>query len=195
MLAPHERVLEGLVTTENEDGSVNLAPMGPVTDDCQTHFLLKPFQTSTTYANLKRTGKAAFHVTDDVAMLAAAAIGRLSACDVPEMRTEQGYHIVGTACRWYGLEVVDQVIDTERAQFACSVVAIGTLREYFGLNRAKHAVLEAAILATRIRLLPPAEIEEQLSRLRPWVEKTGALVEHQAFEMLTRYVRENQVPE
>lgn len=194
MLAPHERVLEGLVTTENEDGSVNLAPMGPVTDDRQTHFLLKPFQTSTTYANLRRTGRAAFHVTDDVAMLAAAAIGRLSASDVPEIRLEQGFHIVGSACRWYGLQVVEQVVDTERAQFTCNVVASGTLREYFGLNRAKHAVLEAAILATRIRLLPMDEIEEQLNRLRPWVEKTGALVEHEAFEMLTRYVRENQVP-
>jgi hypothetical protein len=109
----------------------------------------------------------------------------------PRIRLEQGFHIVGTACRWYGLQVVDQVVDTERAQFQCRVVAGGTLREYFGLNRGKHAVLEAAILATRVHLLPPDEIAEQFAKLRPWVEKTGALVEHQAFEMLSQYVQEN----
>ena len=33
-------------------------------------------------------------------------------------------------------------------------VAEGRRRDFFGLNRAKHAVVEAAILATRVPLLP-----------------------------------------
>ena len=35
-------------------------------------------------------------------------------------------------------------------------------REFFGFNRAKHAVLEAAILATRVELLPADEILSEL---------------------------------
>ena len=35
------------------------------------------------------------------------------------------------------------------------VVDSGRLRDFFGFNRAKHAVIEAAILATRIDFLEP----------------------------------------
>ena len=61
-------ILEGIVTTRNEDGTINVAPMGPVVDPAEapriTNLLLRPFQTSTTYANLARTRQGVFHVTD-----------------------------------------------------------------------------------------------------------------------------------
>ena len=59
-------ILEGLMTTVNADGTVNVSPMGPRVDAGLTTFTLRPFQTSTTYCNLKRTGMGVFHVTDDV---------------------------------------------------------------------------------------------------------------------------------
>jgi hypothetical protein len=64
------------------------------------------------------------------------------------------------------------------------VVASGTLREFFGFNRAKHAVLEAAILATRTDFLPAAEILSEFARLRVAVDKTGGPAERRAFELL-----------
>lgn len=67
---------------------------------------------------------------------------------------------------------------------AVEVVHTEIVREFFGFNRAKHAVLEAAILATRIGLLPRSEIESEFERLAVIVKKTGGQQEHQAFAHL-----------
>ena len=61
--------------------------------------------------------------------------------------------------------------------------------DFFGFNRARHAVLEAAILATRGHLLPAVEIQAELARLRPWVDKTGEPAEHRAFQFLSEYIQ------
>jgi uncharacterized protein len=68
------------------------------------------------------------------------------------------------------------------------VVDRGTIREFFGFNRAKHAVVEAAILATRTAFLPPEEIRGEFARLAVLVEKTGGPREHEAFEFLERFI-------
>ncbi len=70
-------LLEGVVTTLNGDDSPHIAPMGPIVDERFTRLLLRPFRTSVTYQNLKRTGQGVLHVTDDVELIARAAVGRL----------------------------------------------------------------------------------------------------------------------
>ena len=69
------RILEGIVTTLNRDDSVNLSPMGPIVDSQFNTLVLRPFRLSQTYNNLRRTGQGVFHVTDDVTLIAQAAIG------------------------------------------------------------------------------------------------------------------------
>jgi len=49
-------ILEGLVTTRNPDGSVNVAPQGPITSAALTTLTFRPFPESNTYANLQRRG-------------------------------------------------------------------------------------------------------------------------------------------
>ena len=74
---PDGKLLEGIVTTRNADGSPHLAPMGPIVDKQFDALLLRPFRSSTTYLNLKRTGQGVLHVTDDVELFARAAVGEL----------------------------------------------------------------------------------------------------------------------
>lgn len=69
------RILEGIVTTRNVDGTTNIAPMGPIVDSDFTTLIFRPFKTSTTYENLIRARTGVFHVTDDVELFAAAAVG------------------------------------------------------------------------------------------------------------------------
>src|SRR6516162_3956807 len=69
-------ILEGIVTTIAPTGEINIAPMGPRVDGAMEHFLLRPFPTSQTYRNLKAHGEGVLHVTDDVLVLAQAALGR-----------------------------------------------------------------------------------------------------------------------
>ena len=82
-------IAEGIVTTINPDGSANISPMGPRVNRDFTRLVLRPFQTSTTYQNLKRTGEGVFHVTDDVLLIAKAAIGQLT--PQPALQAAQGY--------------------------------------------------------------------------------------------------------
>lgn len=183
-------ILEGIVTTQNAAGKLNVAPMGPIVDAAMQTFVLRPFQTSTTYGNLKIHPFGVFHVVDDVLLLAKAAIGRL--VDPPETFpaiTIPG-QVLKSACRWYEFRVESLDESTERTQIEASVIHAGRLRDFFGFNRAKHAVLEAAILATRIHLLPADEILTQFDALRPPVDKTASEQERVAFELLDEYVKE-----
>ena len=69
-------ILESIVTTIDQQGEINIAPMGPIVDEAMTRLLLRPFETSTTFRNLKSSGRGILHVTDDVLLLAQAALGR-----------------------------------------------------------------------------------------------------------------------
>lgn len=181
-------ILEGIVTTKSADGGINVAPMGPIVDAAMKTIVLRPFQTSTTYANLKRRGEGVLHVTDDVLLLAQAAIGALEAVPptFPAERVEGA--VLRSTCRWYEFRVL-QLDDThERTRIVAEVVHAGRLRDFFGFNRAKHAVLEAAILATRVHLLPAAEIRAEFERLAVPVEKTAGEAEQAAFALLREYV-------
>ncbi len=184
-------ILEGIVTSRNDDGSINIAPMGPIVDESLAWLRLRPFQTSTTFHNLRRRRVGVFHVVDDVLLLARGAIGRLTI--PPETRPAEVVDgaVLAEACRWYEFEV--EAIDEshERSEIAARVVHMGRIRDFFGFNRAKHAVLEAAILATRLHLLPPAEIHEELRRLRTPVDKTAGPREREAFELVENYIEES----
>ena len=185
---PDDLIAEGIVTTVNLDGSANISPMGPRVNRDFTQLLLRPFQTSTTYQNLKRTGEGVFHITDDVLLVAKAAVGRLT----PEPSLQPAPHVQGFllsgACRWFAFRVSRLDDSEERTTIDCTVIGSGNLRPFFGFNRAKHAVLEAAILATRIGILPSEQIMAELQRLAIPVEKTAGTQEREAFEFLRDYV-------
>jgi len=181
-------ILEGIVTTINEDGSTNISPMGPEVNREIDELVLKPFQTSTTYRNLKRTGQGIFHVTDDVELIAQAAVGQVS--PPPEFVKADAVegNILAGACRWYAFRVSALDDSAERTRIVAQVVDRGRQRDFFGFNRGKHAVVEAAILATRTSLLPAAEIRREFERLEVLVTKTGGPQEHRAFAFLRAYV-------
>lgn len=187
-------ILEGLVTTLNADGTVNFAPMGPIVDAGLTRLRLRPFQTSTTYRNLKRTGEGIFHVTDDVELLARAALGRLE-IEPPTLAADVvAGRILTDACRWYAFRIAALDDRQERTEIDCRVVDSGRRRDFLGFNRAKHAVLEGAILATRLHLLPPDEIAAEFQRLATIVDKTAGDQERRAFALLQDYVAGGRAP-
>jgi hypothetical protein len=60
----------------------------------------------------------------------------------------------------------------------------------FALAHTTHAVVEAAILATRIAFLPLEEIEADYRKLAVLVEKTGGEQERAAFDFLSRHLQQ-----
>jgi uncharacterized protein len=180
-------ILEGLVTTTGPDGSMHLAPMGPrVAPDWST-LLLRPFPTSETLRNLKQHGEGVLHVTDDVLLLARAALGQAPQQPTVPATRIRGFVLSG-ACRYCEFMVRSIDESGERVHIQAEVVHRGTLREFFGLNRGKHAVVEAAILATRLHLLPATDVLADYRKLRVLVEKTGGPAEHEAFDFLQTHV-------
>lgn len=168
----------------------NVAPMGPIVDAGFTRFVLRPFKSATTYRNLKATGVGVFHVTDDALLIAKAAVGKVRCgADVAcrPAGTVAGVVLTG-ACRYYELKVVDLDDREDRTTIVADVVGSGTLRDFFGFNRARHAVLEAAILATRTHLTGTRPVLDEYARLAVIVEKTGGPGEREAMRFLTGYV-------
>jgi hypothetical protein len=188
-------ILEGIVTTVSAAGEVNIAPMGPdVTFDPATgeltRFVLRPFHTAQTYANLRVHGEGVLHVTDDVLLLAQSAVGALDPMPVLRPAAQVRGWVLADACRYHEFRALSCDDRAERARFEVEVVHTGRLRDFFGFNRAKHAVLEAAILATRTALLPLEEIEADYRKLAVLVEKTGGPQEHAAFRFLCDYIQQ-----
>jgi hypothetical protein len=188
-------ILEGIVTTISAAGAVNIAPMGPHVEDAAdpgewTRFTLRPFRTAQTFANLLAHGEGVLHVTDDVLLLARSAVGMLDPPPplVPAEKV-RGW-VLAEACRFHEFRVIARDDQSERARFDVEIVHTGRRRDFFGFNRAKHAVVEAAILATRTAFLPLEEIEAEYRKLAVLVEKTGGAQEHAAFDLLRRHLQQ-----
>lgn len=178
-------ILETIVTTLSEGGTVNCAPMGVEWDE--PRIVLKPFLDTATYRNVASTRAAVVNLVDDVRLFARAAIGD------PVYPTFAATAVRGAVleacCSWREVEVVSIDGAPPRAAIETRVRHQGRRREFIGFNRARHAVLEAAIHATRLHLTPPATVAAEFARLQVIVDKTAGPAEHEAMALLTEYVR------
>jgi uncharacterized protein len=169
-------ILETVVTTINPDGSVNCAAMG--VEWGEQRIVIKPFRGTRTLRNLRATSAAVVNLTDDILLFSQAALGDPQPPTRPAMVVEGA--VLDDACSWREVRV-EAIDDSERrARVDTEVVGVGVGREFLGFNRARHAVLEASILASRARLLEAAEIRDELGRLQVLVDKTGGPREREA---------------
>ena len=173
-----------MVTTINPDGSVNCGAMG--VEWGEQRIVIKPYRGTRTLRNLRATGAAVVNLTDDVLLFSQAALGDPHPPTRPAARIEGA--VLDDACSWreVRVEAVDE--SSPRARVSTLVVDGGTGREFLGLNRARHAVLEASILASRARWLSPGDIHAELRRLQVLVEKTAGPREREAMEYVTRHL-------
>jgi uncharacterized protein len=178
-------ILETIVTSRDAGGSINFAPMGVEWGD--DIIVLKPFLETSTFRNVSATRQAVVNLTDDAMLFAQGAISSPQFPWVPASAV-QGV-VLEAACSWRELEVLTIDATPPRSRIEGRVVHRGVAREFLGFNRARHAVLEAAILATRTHLLPAEQIREEFARLQIIVDKTAGPREHEAMALLTDYVR------
>jgi hypothetical protein len=183
-------ILETVVTTMDEDGTANFAAMGVVWGE--ERLIIRPYVDTRTFRNLVRTREAVVNVTDDVLVFAKSALSRERFPGRPATRV-RGV-ILDDACHWREVSV-DRVSVPEprpagggRADVETRVVAGATGRPFAGLCRAKHAVVEASILASRARRLPRDEVLHELDRLDPLVDKTGGPAEREAMAYIRAHV-------
>jgi len=178
-------IIESLVTTLDARGEPNFAPMG--VEWGEDEIVLKPYRETTTFKNLLATPEAVVNLVDDVLYFVKGALGSPSFPAAPAV-VVRGV-VLEAACSWRELRVERAETHEPRARFHCRVVHRGLRREFLGYCRARGAVLEATILATRTRILPIADILAEYQRLQVIVDKTAGSGEREAMELLTDFVR------
>jgi hypothetical protein len=183
-------LIETVVTTTGSDGAVNCAAMGVRWGEEELVFW--PFDATRTLRNLRVHGQAVVHLTDDVLLFVEAALGHPR----PPMRPASAIvgSVIEQANSWREVEVTEitpSADELPRSRVRARVVAAGTgTREPLGLCRARHAAVEASILASRLKWLGAEHVIAELARLQDLVDKTAGERERAAMDYVRRYVAE-----
>jgi uncharacterized protein len=181
-------LLETVVTTTGRDGVVNSAAMGVRWGEEELVFW--PFDATRTMRNLRVHGEAVVHLTDDVLLFVEAALGHPR----PSMRPASAIDgsVIEDTNAWREVvvtEITPSAGELPRSMVRARVVASGTgTREPLGLCRARHAAVEASILASRLEWLGAERVLAELGRLQELVDKTAGPRERAAMDYVRRYV-------
>ncbi|CAO3433436.1 DUF447 domain-containing protein [Azospirillum endophyticum] len=174
-------ILETIVTTLGADGTPHIAPFGVTrTGD---GLVIAPFRPSVTLNALEATGRAVVNLTDDARLFAGCLTGRRNWPLVPAT-TIAGVRLADSLAHWE-VEVVRIETDPVRPRFHCRIVHEEVHRPFGGHNRAAAAVIEAAILCSRLHLLPWEKVEREMAYLAIAVEKTAGEREREAWGWLS----------
>jgi uncharacterized protein len=178
-------IRETIVTTADRAGRVHIAPIGIIADG--DGFIIAPFRPSTTLDNLTAVPFAVANYSDDVRIFAGCLTGRhewpsVASQHVPVPR-------LATALAHAELAVSHVAEDAQRPRFHCRIVYREAHRAFEGFNRAQAAVIEAAILVSRLHLLPREKVEADLKYLQTAVDKTAGEAEREAWGWLQERVR------
>jgi hypothetical protein len=189
-------LIETVVTTTGPNGEVNCAAMG-VRFGAQ-ELVFWPFDSTRTLKNLRSRSEAVVHLTDDVLLFVQSALGHPR----PAMRSANVVNgwVIEDAYAWREV-VVTEITPSEdalpRSRVRARVVATGTdagtgadARPPQGLCRARHAAVEASILASRLKWLGGERVCAELDRLQDLVDKTAGPRERSAMEYVRRHVAE-----
>ena len=173
-------IFESIVVTLSDRGETHIAPMGIRHVDGLV--LIAPFRPSVTLDNLSETHAAVVNFTDDVRVFAGCLTGR---SEWPTREAEQVKGRVLSGALAHSEVTVEKVEDDAlRPRFYCREVHRETHAAFRGFNRAQAAVIEAAILVSRLDRLPADKIDAEIAYLSIAVDKTAGPREQEAWAWL-----------
>ncbi|RWL13645.1 MAG: DUF447 family protein [Mesorhizobium sp.] len=180
-------IRESIITTVNKAGHVHIAPIGIIAE--KDGWVIAPFRPSITLDNLAEVPFAIANYTDDVRVFAGCLTGRkhwptvaVDGFPVPRLAAALAHSV---------LQVETVGDDGVRPRHFCRVVREETHAPFTGFNRAKAAVLELAILVSRLGMLPRDKIEAEIAYLSIAIEKTAGEGEKEAWGWLMQRVDEH----
>jgi uncharacterized protein len=177
-------IRETIVITANDEGQAHVAPIGLIAEDGD--WVIAPFRPSTTLDNLGAVPFATASHTDDVRVFAGCLTGRH---DWPMLASEKvPVPRLADALSHVELAVASIRDDPQRPRLRCRVVRSASHRPFEGFNRAQAAVLEAAILVSRLNMLSREKIEREWAYLHTIVEKTAGPREVEAWTWLAQKI-------
>ena len=181
-------IREVILTTISAEGVPHIAPLGLVqaAEEDEEHWIVAPFAPSRTLDNIAATGLAVANYTDDPLIFAGCLTGRKDwlLTPLPDVKVPR----LGAALAHDVLQVVSVEEDPQRPRFTCAVVQSATHAPFTGMNRARAAIVELAILVSRLHLLPREKVEAEIGYLSIGLEKTGGAKERLAWQWLMERV-------
>ena len=143
-------IRETIVTTVSDENEVYLAPIGVIVEGDAR--VIAPFRPSTTLDNLRASPYAVVNYTDDVRVFAGCLTGRRTWSTRPATHTPGA--VLEQSLAHAEVKVTHVEEDDIRPRFTCEVVHTESHAPFQGFNRAQAAVVEAAILVSRLHMLP-----------------------------------------
>jgi uncharacterized protein len=182
-----ELIFETVVTTLSAAGEVHVAPMGVRYQGEQV--VLMPFKPSVTLDNIVSTGCAVLNLTTDVRVFAGCVTGRRDWPTLP-LQGFAGVRLDG-ALAHVALRLAGQREDGQRPVLTMARASEATHAPFAGFNRAQAAVIEGAVLASRLFMLPREKVESEMRYLQIAIDKTAGARELEAWRWLCEAVDEH----
>ncbi|HEX3138799.1 MAG TPA: DUF447 domain-containing protein [Rhizobacter sp.] len=181
-------IYETVVTTVSPEGVAHVAPMGVRYHGDRV--VLMPFKPSTTHDNITATGHAVLNLTTDTRVFAGCVTGRKAWPLVPADKIA-GARLAG-ALAHVELRLAERHDDAQRPVLHMARVHEVTHAPFIGFNRAQAAVIEGAVLVSRLHMLPPEKIATEMSYLQIAIDKTAGPNELEAWGWLREAVARHQ---
>ena len=181
-------IYETVVSTLAPDGQTHVAPMGVRYAGDQV--VLMPFKPSTTHDNVVATGHAVLNILTDTRVFAGCVTGRRNWPLLPAEKIK-GVRLA-SALSHVELRLVERADDAQRPVLRMARVHEVAHSNFVGFNRAQAAVIEGAVLVSRLHMLPPEKINTEMNYLQIAIDKTAGPEEHEAWGWLRDAVARHQ---
>ncbi len=180
----NDQIFETVVTTQSPEGAPHIAPMGVRYQGGRV--VLMPFKPSTTLSNVLATRHAVLNLITDTRVFAGCVTGRRAWPLLPAERIA-GQRL---ACALAHVELMldEHVDDVQRPVLRLARVHEASHAPFMGLNRAQAAVVEGAVLVSRLQMLSPDKVEAEMAYLQIAIDKTAGAGEHEAWGWLQEAV-------
>jgi hypothetical protein len=182
----NEQIFETVVSTVARDGRPHIAPMGVRYAQDGALVVLMPFKPSITLDNILATRQAVLNCVTDTRVFAGCVTGRR---DWPTVAAER---IAGVrlACaeRHVELEHAMQRDDAQRPVLHMTRLHEATHAPFIGFNRAQAAVIEGAVLVSRLSMLTAEKVDAEMAYLQIAIDKTAGAAEREAWSWLQQAV-------
>jgi hypothetical protein len=178
-------IFETVISTVAADGTPHVAPMGVRYRRTETgnDVILMPFKPSTTLANIGAGGQAVLNIVTDTRVFAGSVTGRRTWPVQPAERIP-GVRLT-CALSHVELRLAELQDDPQRPVLRMARVFEASHAPYLGFNRAQAAVIEAAVLVSRLHMLPAAKVDTEMNYLQIAIDKTAGPEEREAWGWLT----------
>jgi hypothetical protein len=185
-----EMIYETIVTSIDESGKPHVTPFGVRHEGGgdDMHIVISPYKPSTTLNNILATKSATLNLTDDVRVFAAALTKR-QAWKLLETTHVNGFRLAD--CLAHSELILVEVRDDEtRPTLVMKKIADFNHKPFTGFNRAQAAVIELAVLVSRLHMLPREKIETELNYLKIAIDKTAGAREVEAWTWLVDKIKQ-----